>query len=108
MFLINDSWICLGFTLDLSDIDLLNIDLPDADYDLLDAGSRKHFVGPQNVLKTFSVQQFSVLKTSWKTKNYYAKDVFKMSSRHVLNTSSRRLKDQQMFSEKTLTFFFSS
>ena len=31
MFLINESWICLGFTLDFSDIDLLDIDLPDAD-----------------------------------------------------------------------------
>ena len=33
-----------------------------------------------------------VLKTSWKTKNCYVEDVLKTSSRHVLKTSSRRLK----------------
>ena len=38
-----------------------------------------------------------VFKTSWKTKNCYAKDVLKTSSRHVLKASSRRLEDQQMF-----------
>ena len=36
-----------------------------------------------------------VLKTSWKTKNCYAKDVLKTSWRHVLKTSWRRLVDKQ-------------
>ena len=38
-----------------------------------------------------------VFKTSWKTKNCYAEDVLKTSTRHVLKTSGRRLEDQQMF-----------
>ena len=38
-----------------------------------------------------------VFKTSWKTKNCYAEDVLKTSSRHVFKTSWRRLEDQQMF-----------
>ena len=32
-----------------------------------------------------------VLKTSWKTKNCYAEDVLKTSSRHVFKTSSRHV-----------------
>ena len=32
-------------------------------------------------------QQTFAPKTSWKTKNCYAEDVFKASSRHVLKTS---------------------
>ena len=44
-----------------------------------------------------------VLKMSWKTKNCYAGDVLKTSSRHVLSTSSRRLEDQQMFAGVTST-----
>ena len=66
--LINAFWI----RLDLSDIDIWDIDLSDTDLDLLDKDIHsKHFVCLQ--------------------------DVFKTSSRHVLNTSSRRLQDQQMF-----------
>ena len=38
-----------------------------------------------------------IFKTSWKTKNGCAEDVMKMSSRHDLKTSLRRLEDQQMF-----------
>ena len=64
-----------GFALDLSDIDLLNIDLLDQRYthlDLLDTDiPSKHFACLQNV--------------------------FKMLSRHVFKMSSRRLEDQQMF-----------
>ena len=37
-----------------------------------------------------------VLKTSWKTKNSYAEDVFK-TWWHVLKTSSRRIGDKQNF-----------
>ena len=50
-----------GFALDSRNIDLWDIDFLDAD----------------------------VFKASWKTKNCYAED--------VLKTSSRRLQDQQMF-----------
>ena len=64
-----------GFALDLSDIDLLNIDLLDQRYthlDLLDTDiPGKHFVCLQDVLKTSS------------------RHVFKMSSRYVFRTSSR-------------------
>ena len=66
-----------GFALDLSDIDLLNVDLLDQRYthlDLLDTDiPSKHFVCFQDVLKT-----------SWKTKNCCAEDVLKTSSKHVL------------------------
>ena len=39
---------------------------------------------------------------SWKTKNCYAEDVLKTSSRPVLKTSLRRLEDQQMFAGRLL------
>ena len=48
----------------------------------------------------------NVFKTSWKTKNCYAEDVFKTSSRHVLETSWRRLEDQQMFAGYELFYTF--
>ena len=57
----------------------------------------------QDVLKTSLSRLarclWNVFKTSWKTKNCYAEDVLKTSSRHVLKTSSTRLEDQQMFPE---------
>ena len=63
-----------GFALDLSDIDLWNINLLDTHLELLDTDiPSKHFVCLQDVLKTSS------------------KDVFKMSSRHVFKTSSRHV-----------------
>ena len=72
-----------GFALDLSYIDLLNIDLLHERYthlDLLDTDiPSKHFVCLQNELKTSS------------------RYVFQTSSRHVLKTSSRRLENQKMF-----------
>ena len=95
-----------GFALDLPDIYLLNIDLLDQRYthlDFLDKGiPSKHFVYFQDVFKICFQDVFKrflqdVLKTSWKTKSFHAKDVLKKSSRHVLNTSSRRLQDQQVF-----------
>ena len=68
-----------GFALDLSDIDLWNIDLLDTHLDLLDTDiNSKHFLWLQDVLKTSSRY---VVKTS-------SKHVFKTSSRHVLKTSS--------------------
>ena len=70
------------FALDLSDIDLRNIDLLDTHLDLLDTDiTSKHFVCLQDVLKTSSRH---VLKTS-------SKHVFKTSSRHVFKTSSRHV-----------------
>ena len=68
------------FTLDLSDIDLWNIDLLDTQLVLLDTEiPDKHFVCLQDVLKTSSRHFF---KTS-------SRHVFKTFSRHVLKTSSR-------------------
>ena len=59
-----------GFALDLSVIDLLNIDLLDAHLDLLDADvPSKHFACLQDVLKTSS------------------RHVFKTCSRHVFKMS---------------------
>ena len=40
---------------------------------------------------TFWRRLEGVLKTSWKTKNYYAEDVLKTSWRHVLKTSWRHV-----------------
>ena len=79
------------FALDLSDTDLLNIDLLDQRYthlDLLDTDTPgKHFVCLQDVFKMSSSHVF---KTSsryvFKTSSRY---VFKMSLRHVFKTSSR-------------------
>ena len=74
-----------GFALDLSDIDLLNIDLLDQRYthlDLLDTDiPSKHFICFQDVLKASS--RHALKKSS--------RYVFKMSSRHVFKTSSRHL-----------------
>ena len=50
----------------------------------------------QEVFKTYLQ---NVFKRSWKIKHFYTEDVLKTSSRHVLNTSLRRLEDQQMFEE---------
>ena len=44
----------------------------------------------QDAFKTYL---HDVFKTSWNTKNCYAEDVLKTSSRHVLKTSWRRLED---------------
>ena len=63
-----------GFTLDLPDIDLLNIDLLDTHLDLLDTDiPSKYFVCLQDVLKTSS------------------RYVFKTSSRHVFSVTIFRL-----------------
>ena len=73
-----------GFALDLSDIDLWNIDLLDTHLDLLDTDiNSKHFLWLQDVLKTSS------------------RYVLKTSSRHVFKTSSRRLQRNNFSSSKT-------
>ena len=78
-----------GFALDLSDIDLLNIELLDQWYthlDLLDTDmASKHFVCFQDVLKTS------------------ARHVFKTSLRHVFKTSWRRLQRNNFSSSKTFS-----
>ena len=73
----------LVFALELSDIDLWNIDLLDTHLDLLSPDKytdipSKYFICLQNVFKT--------------------------SSRHVLKTSSRCLQDQQMFAGFALMY----
>ena len=71
-----------GFTLDLPDIDLLNIDLLDTHLDLLDTDiPSKYFACLHNVFKTSSRHVF---KTS-------SKHVFKTSSRHVFSVTIFRL-----------------
>ena len=65
-----------GLALELSNVDLLNIDLLDTRLDLLDTDiPSKYFAFLHNVFKTAS------------------KRVFKTSSGHVFKTSSRRLQD---------------
>ena len=65
-----------GLALELSNVDLLNIDLLDTRLDLLDTDiPSKHFVYLQDVLKTSS------------------RYVFKTSSRRLQDMSSRRLQD---------------
>ena len=99
-----------GFVLDLSDIDLLNIDSLDTDLDLLDTDiPNKQVVCLQDVLKTSSRH---ILKTSWRRLQCNNFLSFKTSSRRLgrqkivmLKTcwrrlqdmSWRRLEDQQMF-----------
>ena len=65
-----------GFALELSNVDLLNIDLLDTHLGLLDTGiPRKYFAFLHYVFKTSS------------------RHVFKTSSRHVQDMSLRRLQD---------------
>ena len=84
-----------GFTLDSSDIDLLNIDLLDQIYihlNFLDTDiPSKQFVCLQDVLRASSRQVF-------KTSSRY---VFKTSSRHVSKTSWRRLQRNNLLFSKT-------
>ena len=89
-----------GFALELSDIDLWNIDLLDTHLDLLDTDiPSKYFACLHNVFKTSSRHVF---KTSsrhvFKTSSRY---VFKTSSRHVFKTSSRRLGRRKIVTLKT-------
>ena len=96
-----------GFALELSDIDLWNIDLLDTHLDLLDTDiPSKYFACLHNVFKTSSRHVFKtssrhVFKTSsrhvFKTSSRY---VFKTSSRHVFKTSWRRLQRNNFSSSK--------
>ena len=99
-----------GFALDSWNRDLWDTDLLDTDLDflvghgLIQVSQETFYLSPRRLQDVFSVIIFclprrlqDVLKTSWKTKNYYAEDVLKTSARRVLKTSSRLLKDQQMF-----------
>ena len=107
-----------GFALDSWNRDLWDTDLLDTDLDflvghgLIQVSQETFYLSPRRLQDVFSVIIFCLprrlqdvfkmylqdaLKTSWKTKNYYAEDVLKTSARHVLKTSSRLLKDQQMF-----------
>ena len=88
-----------GFALELSNVDLLNIDLLDTHLDLLDTDiPSKYFAFLNNVLKMSSRHVFNtssrhVLKTS-------SRNVFKTSSSHVFKTSSRRLQRSNFSSSK--------
>ena len=69
-----------GFVLELSNVDLLNIDLLDTRLDLLDTDiPSKYFACLHNVFKTSSRYVFKT----------YSRHVFKTSSRHAFKTSSR-------------------
>ena len=72
-----------GLALELSDIDMWNIDSLDTHLDFLDTNiSSKYFVILHNVFKT-----------SWRhVFKMSSRHVFKMSSRHVLKTSSALLR----------------
>ena len=81
-----------GFALELSDIDLWNIDLLDTHLDLLDTDiTSKNFVCLRDVLKTSSRYVFKT----------FSRHVFKMSSRHVFKTSWRRLQHNNFASSDT-------
>ena len=80
------------FALELSDIDLWNIDLLNNHLDFLDTDvPSKYFVCLDSVLKTFSRCVF----------NTSSRQVFKTSSKHVFKASSRRLQDNNFSSAKT-------
>ena len=108
-----------GFALELSNIDLLNIDLSDTNLDLLDTDIlSKYFACLHNVFKTSSRHVFKtssrhvfktswrslqhdnfssdVFKTSWKTKNCYAKDVSKTKTCSTTKWCYPRLKSWQI------------
>ena len=81
-----------GFALELSEIDLWNIDLLDTHLGLLDRDvPSKYFVCPHSVFKTSSRYIF-------KTSSIH---VFKTSSVHVFKTSSRRLQRNNFSYSKT-------
>ena len=89
-----------GFALELSNVDLINIDLLDTHLDLLDTDiPSKYFAFLHNVFKTSSRHVF---KTS--SRHFFKKSsrhVFKTFSRHVFRTSSRRLQRNNFSSSKT-------
>ena len=97
-----------GFALELSNVDLLNIDLIDTHLDLLDTDiPSKYCDCLHNVFKTSSRHVFKtssrhVFKTSSRhVSKTSSRHVFKTSSRHVFKTSSRRLQRNNFLSSKT-------
>ena len=81
-----------GFALELSDIDLWNIDLLDTHLDLLDTDiPSKNFVCLHSVFKASSRYVFKT--SSRHVFKMSSGHVFKTSSRHVFKKSSRRLQD---------------
>ena len=84
-----------GFALELSDIDLRNIDLLDTHLDLLDTDIPSknfclHSVFKASSRHVFKMSSGHVFKTSSRHNfNTSSRYVFKTSSRHVFNTSSR-------------------
>ena len=101
-----------GFALDLSDIDLLNVDLLDQRYTHLD-----FFVSKTSWRRLEDMSWSRLEDMSWRRlqRNNFSsskassrrlarglQDVFKTSSKRLCKTSSRRLKDQQMFAGSLL------
>ena len=87
-----------GFALELSNVDLLNIDLLDTHLDLLDTGIPSIFLffimSSRHVFKTCLQDVFSVTTFRFpRLLQDVLQDVFKTSSRHLCKTSSRRLQD---------------
>ena len=81
-----------GLALELSNVDLLNIDLLDTHLDLIDTDiPSKYFACLHNIFKMSSRHVF---KTS-------SRHVLKMSWWHVFKTSSRRLQRNNFWSSKT-------
>ena len=89
-----------GFALELSNVDLLNIDLLDTHLDLLDTDiPSKYFACFHNVFKTSSRHVFKTFsKHVFKTSS---RRVFKTSSRYLFKTSLRRLQRNKFSSSKT-------
>ena len=94
--------------LDLWAVGLLDKDLSDSNLDFLETdldsfpvnifwSARRLEDGLKTCLEDFLSTTISCLPGNledvWKTKNCYAEDIFKTSSRHVLKTSWRRLGD---------------
>ena len=79
-----------GFALDSLDIDFWKIDLLDTHLDLLDTNiPSKYFVCLQNVLKTSSKHVFKTSSRLLQGNNFFSS---KPSSRRLCKMSSRRLK----------------
>ena len=89
-----------GFALELSIVDLLNIDLLDTHLHLLDTDiPSKYFACLHNVFKTSSRHVFKTsLRHVFETS---PRHVFKKFSRHLLKTSSRCLQRNNFSSSKT-------
>ena len=102
-----------GLALELSNVDLSNIDLLDAYLDLLDTDiPSKYFACLDNVFKTSSRHVFKTSSrrlqrnnfSSSKTSSRRLQDVFKTPSRRfqdVFKTSSKRLGRRKIFTLKT-------